>query len=96
MKKEIHPEYFITKVNCSGCGSEWETGSTTKDVKLEICSNCHPFYTGEQKLIDTAGRVERFRKRYDKKDTPEAEVTPEAEETPEAEVTPEAEEEKAE
>ena len=98
MKKEIHPEYFITKVSCSGCGSDWETGSTTKDIKLEICSNCHPFYTGEQKLVDTAGRVERFRKRYDKKDTTEAEApkaeAPEAEapkaEAPEAEA-PEAE-----
>ena len=57
MKKEIHPEYFITKVNCSGCGSEWETGSTTKDVKLEICSNCHPFYTGEQKLKIQQGEL---------------------------------------
>ncbi len=92
MKKEIHPEYFITKVSCSGCGSEWETGSTTKGIKLEICSNCHPFYTGEQKLIDTAGRVERFRKRYDKKDIVEAK-TPEAK-TPEAK-TPEAKTPKA-
>mgnify|MGYP001350395001 FL=1 len=72
MKNGIHPEYHITKVACSGCGNEWETGSTAEELKLEICSKCHPYYTGEQKLVDTAGRVERFRKRYDKKLVDEA------------------------
>ena len=67
MKNDIHPTYHITKVSCSGCDAEWETGSTAEELKLEICSKCHPYYTGEQKLVDTAGRVERFRKRYDKK-----------------------------
>ncbi len=63
MKKDIHPEYFQTTVTCA-CGSTFETGSTVKDIKVEICSNCHPFFTGKQKLIDTAGRVERFRRKY--------------------------------
>ena len=72
MKNDIHPSYYITKVSCSGCDNEWETGSTIEELKLEICSKCHPFYTGEQKLVDTAGRVERFRKRYDKQIADEA------------------------
>ena len=93
MKNEIHPEYFITKVMCSGCGSAWETGSTIQELKLDICSQCHPYYTGEQKLVDTAGRVERFRKRYDKKNEAEEAPESEAEEAPESEVeaTPESE-----
>ena len=65
MKKGIHPEYFNTKVICA-CGNVLETGSTTKDIKVEICSACHPFFTGKQKLIDTAGRIERFRRKYAK------------------------------
>ncbi len=64
MKAEIHPQYQTVKVRCA-CGEEFETGSTHKgDIHLEICSACHPFFTGKQKLIDTAGRVERFRKKY--------------------------------
>ncbi|MBU0514316.1 MAG: 50S ribosomal protein L31 [Proteobacteria bacterium] len=63
MKKDIHPEYFQTTVTCA-CGSSFETGSTAKDIKIEICSKCHPFFTGKQKLVDTAGRVERFRRKY--------------------------------
>lgn len=65
MKEGIHPEYFKTKVNCA-CGNEIEVGSTQKDIRVEICSQCHPFFTGKQKLIDTAGRIERFRKKYEK------------------------------
>ena len=65
MKKEIHPEYHKALVHCA-CGHEFETGSTLKEIKVEICSNCHPFFTGKQKLIDTAGRVERFKKKYAK------------------------------
>ena len=64
MKAEIHPAYDVVTVNCA-CGNSFQTRSTHKgDIHVEICSNCHPFFTGKQKLIDTAGRVERFRKRY--------------------------------
>ena len=65
MKKGIHPKYHETKITCV-CGSVIETHSTVKDIHVEICSNCHPFFTGKQKLIDTAGRVERYRKKYAK------------------------------
>ena len=67
MKKDIHPKYEPTTVTCA-CGNVMEIRSTVKDIKVEICSNCHPFFTGKQKLIDTAGRVERFKKRYNIKD----------------------------
>jgi large subunit ribosomal protein L31 len=63
MKTGIHPQYEAVKVTCS-CGNTFETRSTVKEIRLEICSNCHPFYTGTQRLIDTAGRVDKFRKRY--------------------------------
>ncbi len=64
MKKGIHPRYTLTKITCV-CGNVIETRSTMGgEVKIEICSNCHPFFTGKQKLIDTAGRIERFRKKY--------------------------------
>ncbi len=63
MKEGIHPRYELTKITCA-CGNVIETRSTVKDIKVEICSNCHPFFTGKQKLVDTAGRVERFRKKY--------------------------------
>lgn len=63
MKKGIHPEYDHTKITCA-CGNVIETRSTTKDLEVEICSACHPFFTGKQKLVDTAGRVERFKKKY--------------------------------
>jgi large subunit ribosomal protein L31 len=63
MKKDLHPEYFDVNVTCA-CGASWKTRSTKKDLKLDICSNCHPFFTGKQKLVDTAGRVERFRRKY--------------------------------
>jgi len=67
MKKGTHPKYEPTTITCV-CGNVIETRSTAKDIKVEICSNCHPFYTGKQKLVDTAGRVERFKKRYNIKD----------------------------
>jgi large subunit ribosomal protein L31 len=68
MKEGIHPKYEAVTVKCH-CGSTFETKSTQgKDITTEICSQCHPFYTGKQKLMDTAGRIERFRKRYEKKD----------------------------
>ena len=63
MKKDIHPKYDIkTKATCA-CGAVFEVGSTMSEIKIEICSQCHPFYTGNEKIIDTAGRVERFKKR---------------------------------
>ena len=62
MKAEIHPEYITAVVRCT-CGNEFETRSTKSELRVEICSNCHPFYTGRQKLIDTGGRVERFQRR---------------------------------
>ena len=62
MKTEIHPEYVLAHVHCS-CGNEFVTRSTQSEIRVEICSACHPFYTGKQKLVDTGGRVERFNKR---------------------------------
>jgi large subunit ribosomal protein L31 len=70
MKPGIHPEYKVTNVHCA-CGATWITRSTKKEeLRLEICSSCHPFFTGKQKLIDSAGRVERFTRKYRKKDAP--------------------------
>lgn len=66
MKEGIHPEYKETTITCV-CGNVIETRSTKKDIKTEICSNCHPFITGKQRLVDTAGRVERFKKKYEAK-----------------------------
>ena len=63
MRPKIHPKYFEVVATCA-CGETFKTRSTTADLRLEICSKCHPFFTGKQKLIDTAGRVERFKKRY--------------------------------
>ena len=64
MKHKIHPKYYNdAKVTCS-CGNTFTTGSTQKELKVELCSKCHPFFTGEQKIVDTAGRVERFKRRY--------------------------------
>ncbi|HEO65133.1 MAG TPA: 50S ribosomal protein L31 [Spirochaetes bacterium] len=63
MQKTIHPEYLDTIIKCA-CGNEVKTRSTVKDIHVEICSNCHPFYTGKQKIVDTAGRVEKFNKKY--------------------------------
>ena len=63
MKNDIHPHYIETTVRCA-CGSEFVTGSTKDNIRVEICSKCHPFFTGKQKLMDTAGRVERFRRKY--------------------------------
>lgn len=65
MKAEIHPKYHQVNVHCA-CGETWTTGSTKTDLRIEICSKCHPFFTGKQKLIDSAGRVDRFQKRYAK------------------------------
>ncbi len=75
MKEGIHPEYKETTITCV-CGNVIKTRSTKKDIKTEICSNCHPFMTGKQKIVDTAGRVERFKKKYEAKtDTASAKKT---------------------
>jgi large subunit ribosomal protein L31 len=66
MKEGIHPEYKETTITCV-CGNVINTKSTKKDIKTEICSNCHPFITGKQRLVDTAGRVEKFKKKYEAK-----------------------------
>ena len=63
MRENIHPAYPTAKVHCA-CGATWETRSTHGDLHLDICSNCHPFFTGKQKLLDTQGRIDRFRKKY--------------------------------
>lgn len=63
MKANIHPKYHLAKVTCA-CGNIFETRSTLKEIKVEICSACHPFYTGKQKLVDTAGRVDKFYRKY--------------------------------
>jgi large subunit ribosomal protein L31 len=63
MKENIHPKYHRATVRCV-CGETFETGSTSPELKVEICSKCHPFYTGKQKLVDSGGRVDRFKKRY--------------------------------
>jgi large subunit ribosomal protein L31 len=63
MKKDIHPEYVACKVTCA-CGNTFETTSTKDAMRVDICSECHPFYTGSQKLVDTTGRVDKFNKRY--------------------------------
>ena len=63
MKKDIHPECVEATVTCA-CGNSFITRSTSKEIRIEICSKCHPFFTGKQKFIDSAGRVEKFRKRY--------------------------------
>ena len=66
MREGIHPNYYQATVTCN-CGNTFVTGSTKEDIHVEICSKCHPFYTGNQKIMDTEGRVERFKKRYENK-----------------------------
>ena len=89
MKKKLHPAYGPAKISCA-CGEVWETKSTVKDTKVGICAKCHPFFTGKQKLVDTAGRVERFQKRYEKFNATQKNKTTKVE----AEAKPEAEEKK--
>jgi len=67
MKEKMHPELHDVKVHCA-CGNEFMTRSTKKELRVEICSNCHPFFTGKQRLMDTEGRVEKFNKKYAKKE----------------------------
>jgi large subunit ribosomal protein L31 len=69
MKPDIHPKYYPTaRVICS-CGASWLTGSTVPEIRTDVCSTCHPFYTGEQRIVDTAGQVERFMKRLERRQT---------------------------
>ncbi len=73
MKSEIHPTYVVTKVTCT-CGAEFDTRSTEKSgvIRAEVCSQCHPFYTGKQKIVDVGGRVERFERRFGKRQRADA------------------------
>ncbi len=68
MKQGIHPAWHETPVRCMTCGTTWTTGSTVESMTVEICSNCHPFYTGEQRIVDTEGRVDKFMKRLQQRD----------------------------
>ncbi len=68
MKQGIHPAWHETPVRCMTCGTTWTTGSTVESLTVEICSNCHPFYTGEQRIVDTEGRVDKFIKRLQQRD----------------------------
>lgn len=65
MKQEVHPNYDVVTASCA-CGSTFSTRSTAKELKVDVCSQCHPFFTGKQRLVDTAGRIDRFRKKYGK------------------------------
>ncbi len=67
MKEKIHPTYYPAATATCSCGNTFTLGATREEMRVELCSKCHPFYTGEQRVVDTAGRVERFRRRYDKK-----------------------------
>lgn len=67
MKKGIHPKYNQVTVTCTTCGSTFESGSVLKEIRVDTCSNCHPFFTGQQKFVQAAGRVERFKKRLEQK-----------------------------
>jgi large subunit ribosomal protein L31 len=88
MKQDIHPEYLETRVTCS-CGNTFTTRSVKSELHVELCNQCHPFYTGKQKLVDTGGRVERFQKKYaSKKTSRPAEVAAPAGETATAEEAP--------
>ncbi|MDD3477493.1 MAG: 50S ribosomal protein L31 [Candidatus Izemoplasmatales bacterium] len=64
MKTGIHPKYYTVTVTCTTCGNTFETGSTNKEIHVDTCSNCHPFYTGKQKFTVAAGRIDKFNKRY--------------------------------
>ncbi len=76
MRKDIHPKYYPeARVTCA-CGNSWVTGSTKETIRTDVCSQCHPFYTGEQRIVDTAGQVDRFMRRLERSRGPEAE-TPE-------------------
>jgi len=67
MKQKIHPKYYPDATVVCACGNSWTTGATQKEIRTDVCSACHPFYTGEQRIVDTAGQVERFMRRLEKK-----------------------------
>ena len=67
MKEEIHPQYFSEATVTCACGNSWTTGATQEQIRTDVCSACHPFYTGEQRIVDTAGQVERFMRRLEKR-----------------------------
>lgn len=90
MKAETHPVYPPSRITCA-CGNVIETKSTRGSFQVEICSNCHPFFTGKYKLVDTAGRVERFRKKYAKPEAAAGEAKPAAEAAPKKKATKKAE-----
>jgi len=73
MKQEIHPEWYTDATVVCACGNTWQTGATTQEIRTDICSNCHPFYTGEQRIVDTEGQVDRFMKRLKVRDNIRAE-----------------------
>jgi len=66
MKPDTHPRYYQAQVRCASCRTEFSVGSTVEELRVDICSNCHPFYTGKQTIVDTAGQVERFQKRLER------------------------------
>lgn len=78
MKTDIHPQYQQAPVHCA-CGETWTTGSTKKELRVEICNKCHPFFTGKQKLMDTAGRIDRFKQRFAKTTAAKADAAAKAE-----------------
>ena len=74
MKSDIHPKVHETTIVCTTCGTNWVTTSTKQGIRVDICSNCHPFYTGEQRIVDTAGQVDRFMRRLQNTQAQQAEV----------------------
>jgi large subunit ribosomal protein L31 len=76
MKKDIHPEYHKCTVTCVSCGATFETGSTMKEIKVDTCSNCHPFYTGKQRFVQSDGRIDKFNKKLEKAQAVKAEAKP--------------------
>jgi large subunit ribosomal protein L31 len=92
MKKDIHPEYFPEAVVRCACGNTWTTGSTVPEVRTDVCSACHPFFTGEQRIVDSEGRVDRFYRRLEQARQMQGASEAEADE-PEAETTEEGAEE---
>ncbi len=67
MKQDIHPKYYAEATVTCACGNSWTTGATQEEIRTDVCSACHPFYTGEQRIVDTAGQVERFMRRLEKR-----------------------------
>jgi large subunit ribosomal protein L31 len=74
VKQEIHPKRYDTAITCSTCGTVWNTHSTKQNLRVDICANCHPFYTGEQRIVDTAGQVDRFMRRLQSSQSQQAEA----------------------